>query len=77
MENKGKKLQCPYGTTGRICEQSSLKEKFLISATKHEKIKILVYLTNKYNIDMVITSFSGVSKARLRPIAILVVSENK
>ena len=25
MENKGKKLQCPYGTTGWICEQISPK----------------------------------------------------
>ena len=77
MENKGKKLQCPYGTTGRIREQSSHKEKFLISATEHEEIKITVYNTNKDNNNMVINSFSGISKAILRPIDILVVSENK
>ena len=44
MKNKGKKRQCPYGTTGRICEQSSPKEKFLISATKRNEIKITVFM---------------------------------
>ena len=63
MENKGKKLQCPYGTTGRICEQSSHKEKILISATKHDKIKKTVNITNKDNNTMVINSLSGISKA--------------
>ena len=49
MENKSKKLQCPNGTTGRICEQSSPKEKFFISVTKHKEIKITVRITEKDN----------------------------
>ena len=62
MENKGKKLQCPYGTTGRLREQSSPKEKILISATKHKEIKITVYIANKDNINMLLNSFSCMSK---------------
>ena len=44
MGNKDKKLQCPYGTTGRIREQSSPEEKFHISATKQKEIKITAYI---------------------------------
>ena len=46
MENKGKNLQCPYGTTGRIRELSSHNEKIPISATKHKEMKITVYIAN-------------------------------
>ena len=50
MENKGKKLQCPYGTTGWICEQSVHIEEFLFSATKQNDLKITVYITYKTTI---------------------------
>ena len=76
MENKDKKLPCPYGTTGRICEQSLPKEKFLISATKHKEIKITVYIANKDNNNMLINFFSVISKAILRLIGVPVVIEN-
>ena len=76
IENKGRKLQCPYGTTGRICEQNSPKEKILISAAKHKEIKMTFYITNKDSNNMLINSFSGISKAILRLIDILVVLEN-
>ena len=73
MENKGEKLDCPCGTTGRIREQSSLKEKFLISVTKHREIKITVLITYKDSNIMLINSFPSISKATIRLINTLVV----
>ena len=76
MENKGKKLKCPYGTTGRISEQSSPNEKFLITATKHREIKIALWMVNKDISNMLINYFSDILNAILRLINILVVLEN-
>ena len=62
---------------GGYVNKAHPKKKFLINTTKHEEIKIAVFITSKVNDNRLMNSFSGISKTMLRLIDILVVLENK